>query len=259
MKAVFSFILVSVFCLTRAFGQEQDYIVTMKGDTLKGDVKIITYDRLDRLQLGMNNKKTMFSALQIKSILKNGEYYRSVQIDNSIQFMKILKDGYLSLLAFRVNNLTTYDGRYLAKKDGTGTEVPNLGFKKNLSTYLKDCPDVAKAITEDKFKRSEVEKIVDEYNQCIDQRTQKVTQATEVEKIDETKSEIINALRAKVTDLEDFSGKADVLDLLNDISEKLSRQQNIPNYQLEALKGFLKEKDSVKEELEKVISLLKAN
>jgi hypothetical protein len=258
MKSVFSFFL-ALSSLTAGLGQSQDYIVTMKGDTLKGDVKLLTYDRLDQVQLRVDKMKTMYSALQVKSIFKKGWYYRSVQIDNSIQFMQILKDGYLSLLGFREGNLTTYDGRYLLKKDGRGMEVPNLGFKKNISVYMEDCPEVVKQVREEKLKRSDVEKIVDEYNQCMDQKTQGVIQATEVKQISTEKSVVINALRTKVSDLEDFSGKQDVLDLLNDISAKLVSQQNIPNYQVETLKSLLKEKDSVKEELEKVLSLLKAN
>jgi hypothetical protein len=259
MKAVFSFLFSALFSFTAAVGQTDEYIVTTKGDTLKGDVKILTYDRLDRVQLTADKNKTIYSALQVKSIFEKGEYYRAVQIENAIQFMKILKDGYLSLLAFRMSNPTTYDGRYLSKRDGSGKELPNLGFKKVISAYLSDCPDLAKQISEDKFKRSEIEKIVTEYNLCIDQRTQVAKLAAEGKKISADKSEVINALKAKVADLEDFSGKRDVLDLLNDISEKVARQQTVSNYQLETLKGLLKEKDSVKEELEKVLSVLNSN
>jgi hypothetical protein len=255
LKSLCLLILIAPFFAT-VNAQIQEYVVTTKGDTLKGEVKLLTYDRLDRAQVTINKTKTLLSALQVKSVFEKGQFYRTVQIENSIQFMKILKDGYLSLLAFRLPGVGAYDGRYLSKKDGSGMEVPNLGFKKLISNYLSDCPQTVGRINEEKFKRGDIEKIIDDYNGCINEKTQVVRQVNEVNQTNGEKSDAVNALRSKVTTMEDFSQKQDVLDLLNDISDKVSRQQAIPNYQLETLKSLLREKDSVKEELEKVISLV---
>lgn len=84
-----------------------------------------------------------------------------------------------------------------------------------------------------------------------------VKKEEEVKQISAGKEELVGELKNKVTALEDFSGKQDVLDLLSDITDKISRQQGVSNYQLETLKTLLKEKDSVKEDLEKVIAVLK--
>jgi hypothetical protein len=208
------------------------------------------------VQVTAAKTKVQMSALQVKSVFEKGQFYRTIQMENSIQFMKVLKDGYLSLLAFHIPGVANYEGRYLSRKDGTGMELPNLGFKKLITNYLADCPQTVNRINEEKFKRGDIEKIIDDYNGCINEKTLAIKQVIEADQSNGEKSEAVTVLKAKVTAMENFSSKQDVLDLLNDISDKVSRQQAIPNYQLETLKNLLKEKDSLKAELEKVISLI---
>jgi hypothetical protein len=253
----FAFIFFSIGWSVTATSQSKDYVVSMKGDTLRGDVKLLTYERIDRVQVTSDKKKSLFSALQVRSVYFKNDFYKSVQIESHIQFMKVLKEGYLSLLAFRMDDQPTYDGRYLLKKDGTGKELPNLGFRKNISGYLSDCPEVVKNMNDQKYGRSDINKLVDEYNLCINEKTNVVKKEEHVKQISTGKAELVDQLKTKVTALENFQGKQDVLDLLSDISDKVLRQQTISNYQLETLTSLLKDKDQVKEEVERLIAALK--
>jgi hypothetical protein len=249
-------LLISLFfaCSTTS---AQEYLVTTKGDTLRGELKVMTSSSIDNVRISIEKKKASFSALEVRALFMNGETYKPMRFENTIQFMKVLKAGYLTLYAFRPANIMTYDGRYLAKMDGGAIEIPSLTYKKTLSKFLEDCPTISDKIKDDQFKRGELEKIIDEYNACVDSRTSKAINTISNEASASEKLEIIKQLQAKVEALEQLNDRKDVIDLLSDISTKVLQQQSISNYQLEALKNYLKGFESVKEELEKVITVIR--
>jgi hypothetical protein len=58
------YLLISVFFLTSYFAVAQaNYVVTLKADTLRGDVRILSYDNIDRVQVAKDGKKESFTAL----------------------------------------------------------------------------------------------------------------------------------------------------------------------------------------------------
>ncbi len=264
-KRAFLVAVVSVVCSAFVFAQN-DYVIIAKGDTLRGEVRILTYDQLDRVQLTAGKKnKTTYTAVQVRSVSVNNEIYVPQRHDNSIRFMKLVKSGYVSSYLFRPANQMTYDGRFLVKMDGKSMEVPNIGFKKLISNFVEDCPEVFTKVKNEELKRGDLDKIIDEYNLCITTKSNAPPQVAAVITSDpvppviSNKTEAIKSLQAKVTSLDNLADKKDVLDLLTDISDKASKEKAIPNYQLEALKGYLSSNDAVKAELEKVITLLKTN
>ena len=266
MKSITRFFIpaISLVCHSMVLAQT-DYIVIAKGDTLHGEVKILTYDLLDRVQLLADKKKKTYTAVQVRSIFVDNEVYHPQRFDNSIRFMKLIKKGYVSMYLFRPANQMMYDGRFLIKMDGKSLEVPNIGFKKLISSFIEDCPEVFTKVKNEELKRGDLDKIINEYNQCITNKTKApsvtaypiITPPMDVVITDKT--EAIKNLQSKVAALENLMDKKDVLDLLSDISDKASKEKAIPNYQLEALKGYLNSNEAVKAELEKVIALLKPN
>ena len=237
----------------------QDYLVTTRTDTLKGEIKLLTFGQMDQVQIAIDKKKKVYKPMEVSSLFIGGEFYKPLTYENSIRFMKVLKTGYLSYYAFRLPNQTLYDGRYLAKMDGQGIEAPNLGFKKVITRFLEDCPEVTAKIKADELKRNDLEKIIDEYNLCIEKKTASSTKEIIAQQTGNVKLDAVKKLQAKVEAQETLTGKKDVTDLLADIADKIARQQSIPNYQLEALKGLLKDNEPTKEEVEKVIVLLSSN
>src|SRR5258708_32089576 len=91
-----------------AFAQK-DYALSSKGDTLKGELKFYSFDNLDRLQINSGGKKSSYTALQVRGFFKDGSTYQSVKYDNSIRFMRVIKSGYLSLLAFNPISQGSWD------------------------------------------------------------------------------------------------------------------------------------------------------
>ncbi len=236
--------------------QKTNYLITSKADTLFGELRILSYDQLDRVQLEVNKKKEMFTALQLLSINKDGQEYKPLQYDTKIMLMKVLKRGYLSMYAFRLPNQNSYDGRLLTKLDGSSMEVPNLGFKKILSGYLEDCESVSAQIKGGELSRKEIDKIIDDYNECIETNNSTPIISESVPAMNSEVALAIESLVKKV-EAEDFSAKKDALDLLRDIQSKVGKNETIPNYLSEGLKSYLSSVPALSDDLEKLVALLK--
>jgi hypothetical protein len=231
---------------------QSDYLVTLKSDTLKGEARILSYDKLDRAQISINGKKEVYTALQILSLQMDSVFYKAIQIDNTVRLMKVLRSGYLSLYAFKLPNQSTYEGRYMVKMDGTSLEVPNISFKRLMANYLEDCKEVADKIKNGDFPKKDLEKIIDEYNVCVTQLKPDV----EVPPAVIAQKEAIQHLSKKIKELK-FDTKGDALDILRDMQTKVEKQEKVSNYLIEGLQTALKDQSSLSEELDKLIVLLK--
>lgn len=240
---------VSVFAQT-------DYVITTKADTLRGEVRLLTYDKIDRLQITVGKKKEMLTALQVLTVYHEEKFYKPIQYDNRVLLMQQLKTGYLSLYAFRMVNQTTFDGRYLYRMDGKHLEVPNLAFKKMVANYLEGCPEVSDKVKAGELGKKDIEQIIDEYNTCMASAKPVLAVPTEPEPVVTELTTAIQNLKQKVSE-QDFSSKKDAVDLLTDLEKKAGRKEVIPNYLLEGLKSYLASVASVQPELETVLQLAK--
>ena len=139
--------------------------------------------------------------------------------------MKLLRPGYLSLYAFQVENQSRFDGLFLKKADGGNLVVPNLGFKKYLGQFLKDCPEVAERIKEGDLNKKNLMALVDAYNQCVELRT---VDHDEIIAQGDQKNILTDAwdsLEEKVK-AEEFSEKNNALEMIAEIKKK-DRPQGI--------------------------------
>ncbi len=235
--------------------QAQNYVITTKGDSLPGNIKLFSYDLLDRVQVN-TEKKTTLTAIQIRSIFLNGETYKPARLGNAIRFMKVVKTGYLSLYAFKPENLSQYDGRMLIKMDGNSIEVPNLGFKKILIEFLGDCEEVTARIKGGEFARKDLESIIYAYNKCMGDKTYAIAKQATITETSKDKLKAIATLRSKIEKAKDVKSK-DALELLADIEAKIKKGDAIPNYQREALKELVANIPDTTNELEDILAFLK--
>lgn len=236
---------------------QSDYVVTTKGDTIQGKVKYLNYGVEKKVQVITDAKKDVYSILQTKGFKMENEVYHTVRYGQGYTYMKLVTGGYLSLYAFQEPNEVTWDGNYLLKRDGGNLEVPNIGFKKNLKKFMDDCPVVAARIEAGEFSRSEISKIVDAYNQCIDQNTQNKNQAPPPLKEVEEKLKTWNQLETKVKDLDNFDRKINSLEMIQEIKLKISNGEKIPNFLKEGLTDALKDQSSVQGLLENALNEIK--
>lgn len=253
-KNVLLILCVSFGLLAKA---QTDYLVTLKSDTLKGEFRILSYDNMDRVQQVTKGKKEVFTALQISQLKLNEEIYKPVQYDKSIRLMKVLKSGFLTLYAFRMPNQSSYEGRYLVKQDGSSMEVPNIGFKKILASYLDGCMEVSERVKSGEYSRGDIEEVIELYNLCLNKNKPvriETLQTTTQEK--PTASSDVEILIQHVKQNE-FATQKDVVDMLTDIKSKVDRNETVANYLLEGVRSLLKDQSALLEEFEKVATSLK--
>jgi hypothetical protein len=248
MKTILLFLV--AFAALQLHAQD-DYVVTMKQDTLRGTVRILSYDLMDRVSVKTKGNKTNLTAVEARLLFIDSVSYAPVQHDNSIRFMRIIRPGYLTLYGYRVQNQANYDSRLLVKMNGEKLDLPNIGFKKILSDFLSDCSSTSQKIKAGDFERTKVEVVVDDYNTCVaNQNKVAIVTATPTPLI-----EAIGVLRIKVEN-SSIDSRKDVLDLIADLDDKAKNNQTIPPYLSNGLKNYLADKKEFEVELSNVLLLL---
>lgn len=250
---IIHFFLLIILLLTIQCSHAQDYLITSRGDSLTGQIKPLFYGVDKKVQVtGEDKKKTVYPMFQVKVFRYKDELYQPVKGPEGYTFMKLVKSGYLSLYNYQLANQVTFDGTYLLKKDGNGIDLPNLTFKKAMKKFLEDCETVVEKIDDGTLGKKELNQIIDEYNQCIDNRTVDHDKVI-AEKAEQTK--IISAwdvLEEKIKAQPDFEGKNNSLEMIQEIKGKIARSEKIPNFLLEGLKSSLQQ-DSLKTELDNAL------
>jgi hypothetical protein len=247
-SALKTLVAVALTVFIGPFAFSQDYAVNVKGDTLKGKLRIFNTGEKKIQVIGADKEKTSIPIFQVKAFRSNNELYHPVKGPAGYSFMKVMKEGYLSLYNFQLPNQTTYDGLLLSKKDGTFLEVPNLTFKKAVKRFLEDCPSTAQKVDAGDFSRNDLPALVDNYNDCIDQKSAQYSQSPKTEQAKPADKPVVappawDTLEQRVTALPEFAGKADALDMIREIKTKLSRGETVPKFMSEGLKSTLAGQD----------------
>jgi hypothetical protein len=247
-------LLLLIFLIAYQCAHAQDFVITTKGDSLSGDTRVFNFGTEWKVQLTKPDKtKAIFNVFQVREFSERNEIYHPVKFRDSYVFMKVLKAGYLSLYAFQLPEQGTFDGRYLLKKDSKGVEVPNLNYKKIMSSFLSDCEAVSAKVAAGIYGRKDLDLLIDDYNTCINANS-KLRQSEEVPTNTTTKTtpQTWDDLHSKVTNHADFEGKSDALEMITEIKKKLSRDEKIPNFLTSGLKAILDSTD-LKADLEKAL------
>jgi hypothetical protein len=243
----FSFIHILLFILMLVVyhcSHAQEYVLPLRGDTIKGSVRPAGYGANQRIQVTpTDGKKKSFAVTEIREYKFKDAVYRPVRGSAGYVFMKLIQDGYLALYGFQPENQTNFDGRYLMRKDGAGMEVPNLTFKKSITKYLSECPSVAEKVEQGELGKRDIETIVTEYNNCISKNTSTV-------RVETQKLNPLDALEQKVKGKPAFEGQTDALDMIAEMKKKVVQKEKIPNFMIEGLKAALSKQTDLAADLE---------
>jgi len=247
--------LFAILMLICSFAGAQDYAVTLKMDTIRGNVRIMTYGNIDRIEVTTTDDKKHFTAVQVKAALMNNETYNPVRTEYGYRMMKVVSAGYLSLYLGRQPNGYVYDTQYLVKRDGSSMEVPNLAFKKVMGNFLKECDKLNERLKNDEFSRKDLNALISEYNNCLDRQTKQANINSSVALQDPLIIKV-NELKAKIEN-SSMSSKKDAIDMLNDINGKVASNQTVPNYLIESFRSFFKEAPDLQPDVESLLTSLK--
>jgi hypothetical protein len=247
--------LILICILTYTASTAQDYVVLTKGDTLTGKVKYLNYGTDKKVQItDNNNKKSTYTILQTKGFSLNNDTYQTIRTNSGYSYMKLIKSGYLSLYAYQIDQQNAWDGRYLQKRDGSGVDVPNLGFKKIVARFLSDCEEVVNGLESNELSKSKLDDIIDAYNTCIASRsTVKNNQPVVANGIN---LEAWTNLEKAVDALPNFDTKETALEIITDIKTKVQRNEKVANFLINGLKESLSRQENLQTALNTALQSL---
>jgi hypothetical protein len=234
-------LLFALMMLVYQCASAQDYVLTARGDSVTGEVKPLLYGPHKKVQVTTaDDEKTSYSIFEVRAFFHEGDIYHPVKGDQGYVFMKLIQPGYLSLYAYQPENQTRFDGLFLKKMDGESMVVPNLGFKKYISRFLEDCPQVADRVKTGELGKKNLTELIDGYNGCVDRRTISHDKIIASRQEHTIKISPWDSLEEKISE-KDFSEKNNALEMITEIRKKIQRDEKIPNFLIEALRNSLKD------------------
>lgn len=150
------------------------YIITAKGDTLKGQIKfnpkndLLLYDAIT-FQTSAADKKS-YRANKIKEYSFDGNVFVSRMIDGKPVFVKRLSAGAVNLYEYKaeeffMNNIHVRVDYYMEKLgDSEFMHIRESKYKKQLAEALSDDQDLIRDIQEKKYDYENIVDIFEQYN-----------------------------------------------------------------------------------------------
>ena len=233
---------------------QADYLVLTKGDTLYGKVKHLSYGTEEAIQIipKGSKRKVSYPMLQVKAFEIDNEPYHLIRTSTKYTYMKLLRHGYLSLYAFRIDGQNIWNGRYLYKIDGSGMEVPTLAFKKRINEFLIECPDIKTSIESADLNRNDIDSIIVLFNTCISKNTIIKSQEVQAASKNAASVNVWEELESKIKNV-NLEDKESVLEMIAEAKSKSAQGEKIPNFLKDALRKSLKDNPELEELLSKAL------
>lgn len=249
-------LLVLILILIHQCVRGQDYLVTTSSDTLRGEIRPFMFGPEKKVQVRNDDGKETYSITQTRFFTVDGVSYYPVKGPYGYTFMQLVKSGYLSLYRFQPENSNVYGAMYLRKADGDGMELPNIGFRKQMTEFLADCEDVSARIDDGSLKRADIEEIIDGYNDCVARRTQNVRQEIRVHVQTKSALTLWNELETAIKKEGNFENRDTALEIVADIQKRVGRGEQVPNFIIQGLKDAVGDRPSLSGPLEQALASL---
>jgi hypothetical protein len=256
MKRKTTIIATLLFLITGA-AFSQDKLFLANSDTLNGKITILFPEEYyEEILFETDDDKKRLKAYEFKGFSKDDEIYRTIKSGEIYRIMKLEKEGYLSLYSYRMDKAYSFGGMYLFRRDGIGRDVPTMRFKKTMMAFLDDCNSIQPALEEGKYKKKNVEQLIEDYNLCITSKTeeqyaegkQKPLKTVSDDPVLLTATEILN--KAKQL------GDDELQSMLNDVIEKLQEGERIPSYLKNALEEYAGEEHALNSDIMSLLANL---
>lgn len=203
-KYFYFLFVVSLICTNSEAKKIPGFFINKEGDTVcvtfdvtfgffGQDAKIERIQEKIRYYDSLNNKNTLKPEDASEVVIVNsGDTIRMLSKANNLGlgsflsrngiFLRLIKDGPLKLFKYyesgsstpgynhstnTVSSGYTYETEMhiLQKKDGPLVRVRNeVNFRKEMSKYLSDCPELVKKIDQKQYRKDDIFLIVEEYN-----------------------------------------------------------------------------------------------
>ena len=224
-----------VFSLLPA--QSNQYYVKLSRDTVYGKLNINTY-RDNSLKMLFKTEEgkniTVLPNNTLMAYYDEDHLYRAVIYDNQRLFMQEVYFGALSIFnytRYESNSGSIITSKVFSKGGTESIELSNFNFKKQVKTFLSDCPEIVSGIDDKKYKYKNLLEIGLAYDNCRIENPEPGQLKTEVKNI------IIELgkLRTEISISNDIENKDEAFEILKDIERRMELNDNVPEYLWSAL------------------------
>ncbi len=262
-----SVLLIGACLFTQLQAQDTQYFVKLNRDTIRGKLQI-NPNRDNSTSMffkGEDGSKEYIRPLRVTFVYHSEDYqFRSVPFYNQRLFMQIIKEdehiSYYNYIHKRDNSIMTT--KVVAKPNGETLELSGLTFRKQVTEFLEDCPEIIAKLEAKEYRYKDYEQLFADYNECLQQLSEKPFIPTTVRAkaavialntsaaetilvpIDDTIKEKltrIDEFHKYVNGLQNFTYTNDVLEWLSDVEQRISQNREIPNYLWSSLKAMTEE------------------
>ncbi len=151
------------------------YVVTDKGDTIRGEVKYNPKKEQDCYsKVAFKDENGVMKNYKPKKAVAygfNGQHYVAMEFDGEMKYYQVLSSGELMLYKMMyemisMNQLVMGSVYYIAHKgDKSLKEVKESKFKKQMAEYMKDNPEILEGYDDGKdFNAESAIEVVRQYN-----------------------------------------------------------------------------------------------
>ncbi len=181
MKKLFCLIVAIGIFTVNVFSQApgvtvKGYVITLKDDTLRGDIKLNPKKELEVFEkviinLSATEKKT-FKPDKIKGYRTDSATFVSKKLDDAMSFFKVLSTGKLNLYVYQYywekpnKDVVTKSEYYMEKQGEDKTIKIKTGskYKKQLSEAMADNEELVKNLEDRELSEEEMIEIFNQYN-----------------------------------------------------------------------------------------------
>ncbi|MGW8123077.1 hypothetical protein ACV07N_10510 [Roseivirga echinicomitans] len=245
MKRFFTLLTLLLISIS-AIGQ--DVLTKLSGETLTGDVQLVSNSDGMPFAIVKNGKdKETVKLFDIQNISMTAHgFIKPMKIGEQYRFALLVSEDYLSVYKYSDTNRIDDFGMVALQKFGEAAiAVPGLmGFKKLMTEYFSDCPEVSNKIDSKELKRNDLDQIAADYNGCIAMRSSTKQQpsyyANTSSKISESKQTMLKDFETLLKYSEKVDNKDSVNEMFSDLSSKLNNGEQVPEYLIKAIKDAVK-------------------
>ena len=150
------------------------YVITLTGDTLKGEIKKNPKRDFDNFAKAAYRKKEggeikTFNPTKIKEYCVDGIVFVSRNVAGEQVFVKRLSKGAVNLYesqieVLQMNDIKVKSDYYMEKEAGEFVKIKSGKFKKQVEEVMSDNVEIVKALEDKKYEYDNIVELFDAYN-----------------------------------------------------------------------------------------------
>ena len=247
IRRVMPSLAIYILTLGTAWAQSGKVVLLRSGQTVEGDVSFVfrEYYQNDQVVVRNDDGKSVFTPTEVRKVYKSdGSQYTPIKHDGKFQFVLVVSEGYLGFYKYKNPEVpgSEFGAELLVKQNGETLDLQKRSFRKNMITFLSDCPPLVRELKEKKSTKVDLHRMILDYNQFMNDIS--VTGTIEV---DGNTLVLIQQIKKEISNAEGSKDQEDLVEMLNDLITKLENGESVPKYLKKSIsKGLKKHKDQSK-------------